>query len=91
MSWKSSGSAQQAESIHARRQLEVLGRANRNRGDRYIISIRWPPDEAITGHRDCGAIPKPSHYRQYQLGTLEEESWTAFRYRLNKILQDKMV
>lgn len=30
-------------------------------------------------------------YKQYQLGTLEEESWVAFRYRLKKNLQDKMV
>ena len=30
-------------------------------------------------------------YKQYQLGTLEEESWVAFRYRLKKHLQDKMV
>ena len=29
-----------------------------------------------------------NYYKQYQLGTMDEESWIAFRHRLNKHLRD---
>lgn len=38
-----------------------------------------------------GLMMMDNFYKQYQLGTLEEESWVAFRYRLKKSLQDEMV
>lgn len=37
-----------------------------------------------------GLLNFDNFYLQYQLGTLEEESWVAFRYRLKNALKDKM-
>ena len=50
------------------------------------------PESLATNHiRELiGLLSFDNFYLQYQLGTLGEESWVAFRYRLKNALKDKM-
>ena len=61
---------------------EVFNELFETQGPEFLATILI--DDSI------GLLMLDNFYMQYQLGTLAEESWLAFRYRLKNRLQDKM-